>query len=236
MRLIDGLNNTVVSSLADASVGTASAAGACAGGETTASLSRGAASMTLNVAGYAGSAVTTTLTVQSQLIAASAAFASLRSGPVRFVVGNCTAGTGRSSVAVAPIVVGDTCSVASELVCSSCGFGTYSLASNNAPCTVLSSANAAHGQPRVCVAGVLGACRQRHSDGGCVCVCPRHVHGRLHRTEWHQRRQLCSVWRALCSRHRCGCCLGDVWSSHWVLQWSCGVHHWLWRLHVRCMR
>ena len=91
------------------------------------------------------------LAVRSQLTAASIGFISLSSAPIVFAVGNCTAGTGRAvGNSGLSVYVVDACAVASELACSSCGFGTYTLASNNAPCNVLSSANAVSTGNLVC--------------------------------------------------------------------------------------
>ena len=87
LRLSDALNNTVVSSVADAGAVNA-VDGACAGGETSVLLSRGSAAVTLSVSGGIHTTVSAALTVRSQLIAASSTFVVLSSGAVEFVVGN----------------------------------------------------------------------------------------------------------------------------------------------------
>ena len=148
VRLIDQLNNTVVSFLADSVVLSSQSTGACAGGETTLLLSRGTATVTMTVAGDRGAAVTAVLSVRAQLTSASTGVVSLSSGPVEFIVTNCTAGTGRAGSVLK--TVGNACSQFSQLVCSPCGFGTYSLVSNNDACNLLNSANAVSTANLVC--------------------------------------------------------------------------------------
>ena len=147
VRLSDALNNTVVSSLADTVVQTTRSTGACAGGETNALLSRGTTAITVNMAGITGSTVTTSLSVRLQLTNA-AGFASLSTGPVVFVVGNCSAGTGRTSSVSA--TAANACSLSGQLSCTPCTFGTYSFLSNNLPCNVLNSTNALSTRNLVC--------------------------------------------------------------------------------------
>ena len=147
--LSDALNNTVVSSVADVAVQSMLSTGACAGGDTSALLSTGVATVILSVTGNTGSSVVVAMNARSQLSLSSTTTVSLNSGTITFIVGNCTLGTGRTGSPISPTPA-NACSFATQLSCSPCNFGTYSLLSSNEPCRLLNSANAVSARNLVC--------------------------------------------------------------------------------------
>ena len=150
IRIFDALDNVVVSHSAIASLSVTqdrARFAACAGGNTEIILDNGAANLTASVVGIYGATVNTQLSIRIDLTAGGSAY-DFSSGTVRFVIGNCTAGTGRSQAATEDVV--DACTAFSSLSCVTCPFGTYSLLPSNNPCNVLSSVEALSAGAVVC--------------------------------------------------------------------------------------